>query len=109
LGEKTVSLEIKINDAKPVFDTSEFAAEDLITNIVTVKDTESVEVPRGENEGRKLSHVWVVKSLRVEPFQIGKQVIEIPSSTLTPEHSRVVVYVQSKSTGVITGAAVLEL
>ena len=82
---------------------------DEVFNIAVATDLESVSVPRGENSGRKLSHIWVVKSFQVIPLDSLKGTFEFERSFVKPKHSRVVAYVQSRSTGAITGASALSL
>ena len=78
-------------------------------NIAVATDVESVEVARGENGGRELSHVWVVKNFDVRQLKSDKGVIEIDPAIVSVGHTRIVAYVQAKSTREITGAAAVEL
>ncbi len=41
------------------------ADSDYVLNVAIVSELETFEVSRGENEGKKLSHAWVVKSFAV--------------------------------------------
>ncbi len=82
---------------------------DFQINIAVATDAESVEVARGENGGRELSHVWVVKNFDVRQLTGDKGVIEIDPAIVSVGHTRIVAYVQSKSSREITGAAVVEL
>ena len=82
---------------------------DFQINIAVATDSESVNVARGENGGRELSHVWVVKNFDVRKLTSDKGVIEIDQALVIPGHTRVVAYVQSKVSREITGAAAVEL
>jgi hypothetical protein len=82
---------------------------DEVLNIAVATDSELVSVSRGENGGRKLSHVWVVKSLQVIPLSSRDGTFEIDSAFVKRKHSRVIAYIQSRSTGAITGASAVEL
>ena len=91
----------------PLSKTEQIADE--VLNIAVATDAESVSVSRGENGGRKLSHVWVVKSLQVIPLSSRDGTFEIEPASVKRMHSRVIAYIQSRSTGAITGASVVEL
>ena len=82
---------------------------DEVLNIAVATDLESVTVARGENGGRKLSHVWVVKNLQVLPLNSLEGTFRIDQSFVKQKRSRIVAYVQSRSTGAITGAFALGL
>ncbi len=82
---------------------------DNVLNIAVATDLETVSVGRGENGGRKLSHVWVVKSFQVIPLGSRDGTFEVDQAFVKQKHSRVVAYVQSRSTGVISGAFALGL
>ena len=90
-------------------DAREDGASDYELNIAVATDLETVSVARGENGGHKLSHVWVVKSLQTLPLNSSNGIFSIDPTTVKEKHSRVVAYVQSKSTREITGAAALDL
>lgn len=81
--------------------------DDLMVNIVTAKDSESVHVKSGENDGRTLSHVWVVTNLETRPIS-SQLVVDIPSELIVTGHTRLVVFAQSKSSRRISGLSVLE-
>ena len=82
---------------------------DEVLNIAVATDLETVSVGRGENSGRKLSHVWVVKSFQVIALSSPEGTFEIDHSFVKPKHSRVIAYIQSRSKGAITGAFALSL
>ncbi len=84
-------------------------ATDEVLNIAVATDSETVSVARGENGGRKLSHVWVVKNFEVVPLTSAEGTFEIDLSLVKTDHSRIIAFVQSQSTGAITGAAALDL
>ena len=91
----------------PLSKTEERAGE--VLNIAVATDMESVSVARGENGGRKLSHVWVVKGFQVIPLSSLEGTFEIDQSFVKQKHSRVIAYIQSRTTGAITGAFALGL
>ena len=82
---------------------------DQVLNIALATDLETVTVGRGENGGRKHSQVWVVKSFQVIPLSSLEGTIELDQAFVKQKHSRVVAYIQSRSTGAITGAFALGL
>ena len=82
---------------------------DATLNIAVATDSETVAVSRGENGGRQLTHVWVVKSLQVIPLNSREGTIKIDPKSVKQDHSRLVVYIQSAATREITGASALEI
>ena len=104
-GQRQLSVRYRVTG--PLSETEEFVGE--VINIAVATDSESISVSRGENAGRKLSHVWVVKSLQVIPLNSRDGAINIDPAFVKKKHTRIVAYVQSRSTGVITGASALEL
>jgi hypothetical protein len=69
-------------------------------------DRDASEVAAGENRGRRLEHVAVVRSLRkigsVKRGAVFSQLVELPAAS-APQ--RVVVFVQEPGPGRVTGAA----
>jgi hypothetical protein len=82
---------------------------DYVLNVAVVTDAESVKVPRGENGGRELSHVWVVKALQTQPLKAGTGTVKVDATLVRKNHARLVAYVQSMSTREITGASAVDL
>jgi hypothetical protein len=77
--------------------------------LALAENTAASQVSAGENKGRHLQHVAVVRSFKKigaikkgEPF---RKLVEIPSEDAG---RRVVVFLQDSATGPVTGAAVLE-
>jgi hypothetical protein len=103
----TMNYSVKLADA----DAGQLAEadSDLQINIAVASESESVNVVRGENGGRELSHVWVVKYFDFRDVTSDKGVIEIDAAFVSPGRTRVVAYVQSKASREITGAAAVEL
>ena len=103
-----VSYTVEHAEAGTDADTAK-ADSDFQINVAVATDVESVDVARGENGGRELSHVWVVKNFDVRQLTSRKGVIEIDPAIVSSGHTRVVAYVQSKASREITGAAAVEL
>ena len=80
----------------------------LVLNVVVAADTATVDVPRGENAGKKLSHTWPVKSLEVVSLKTGQGTLPITLKSMRPGHTRIVGYVQSATSYEITGAAAID-
>jgi hypothetical protein len=80
-----------------------------LLNIAVVAQSEKVSVKSGENRGKTLSHIGVVRSLITIPLTSAKGFVRIDSTQLTLPQSRIIGYVQSKVTGKVTGAASLDL
>ncbi|MEM8945809.1 MAG: DUF1223 domain-containing protein [Planctomycetota bacterium] len=93
---RTVSVSYAVHDSAP--------AEKL--NIALVQNSASNEVPRGENSGRSLAHVHVVRVFRTIDLQkpTGVLDLDLPEG-LSAEASSVVAYVQDQRSLRITGAA----
>jgi hypothetical protein len=82
---------------------------DYVLNVALATDMETVSVRRGENGGRELSHAWVVKSLQVLPLDSSAGTFEISPELVKEKHTRIVAYVQSRTTREISGASALSL
>jgi hypothetical protein len=77
---------------------------DGVINIALVSDSESIEVVNGENGGRRLSHVSVVRSLKVVPLHSRRGTLEFDITSVIGASAHFVGYVQSRKTKEITGA-----
>ncbi len=82
---------------------------DFQVNIAVVSVAESVKVIRGENGGRDLSHVSVVKHFDVRSLDSRNRTFEFDATNVITGNTRVVAYVQSRNSREITGAVVVEL
>lgn len=75
---------------------------------VVAADTASTHVMRGENAGRSLNHVAVVRSLvelaRVEA-PLKDYVLNLPLAADTPEKMRLILFLQDGRTGRVLGSA----
>lgn len=78
-------------------------------NVAIVSEVETFDVSRGENEGKKLSHVWVVKSFEGLSLKGHVGVVQIDTKYIRPGHTRMVGYVQARESWEITGASVIAL
>jgi hypothetical protein len=87
----------------------EGATNNLILNIALVEAAIGNEVPRGENRGRQLQHVQVVRDLQqiARPANPGSVRID-PTKLEIPEQGQVVVFVQDADTWAVRAVAVLE-
>lgn len=76
-----------------------------ILNVAVVETPQSTSVPRGENAGRDLSHVNVVRVFRSIPINrtSGNLSLELPDD-LDPSAIQVIAYVQDPKTLMISGA-----
>jgi len=98
-------LRYHIETVNPVTD----ADSDYVLNVAIVFDIVTIDVPRGENGGKQLSHSWVVKSLEILPLKGQDGVLEIETKLIEPGHTRLVGYVQAKESREITGASAIDL
>ncbi len=86
-------------DAVPVADS--------LLRLAVVADRVASEVARGENAGRTLPHVNVVRALHTVRLTSTAGSVELPlPEGLTAEHARVVAYVQDTDSFAVIGAAV---
>ena len=85
------------------------AGTDYVLNVAIVSDEVTFDVTRGENEGKKLSHTWVVKSFEVLALKGQDGVLAIDMKLIQPGHSRLIGYVQAKRSWEITGASAIGL
>jgi hypothetical protein len=101
-GQKP-QLRYHVEAVNPATDT------EYVLNVAIVSELETFNVPRGENEGKKLSHAWVVKSFEVVVLKGQEGVLEIDPKCVKPGHTRLVGYVQAKESWEITGASAIDL
>lgn len=81
-----------------------------VLNIALVNSPPANKVPRGENAGRSLSHVNVVRAFETTSLRdaTGKVKLELPSR-MTTENARIIAYVQDETSLQITGAAAVRV
>jgi len=80
---------------------------DTTLNVALVQKKVTNQVPHGENAGRKLAHVQVVRTLKTIPLDnpSGKLRLELPAD-LAAKEANVVAYVQNPRSMQISGAAI---
>lgn len=81
-----------------------------LLNIALVQNSAVNEVPRGENSGRQLTHVGVVRSFQTVALdsQSGKLDIKLPPG-LDTQNATIVAFVQNRQSMQISGASVANL
>ena len=80
------------------------APEDAVLHLAVAERTTAQEVRRGENQGRRLAHTHVVRTLRTVEAGRGTAVLPLPDG-LTPDDVRVAAWVQEGVAGPVLGAA----
>ena len=80
-----------------------------ILNVALVQDEAKNEIPRGENAGRELAHVQVVRQFKTIPLKSnsGTATLKVPAALSSDELS-VVAYVQDARSMAILGASSVE-
>lgn len=78
--------------------------EHLMINIALVQLQAITEVKRGENEGRKLKHVNVVRGFKTAPAKDGVTYLSMPAS-LSAAGCKVIAFIQKEPGAPVTGAA----
>lgn len=104
-GAKGQRLQYKIDPAGKGFGVD----QGWVINFAIVTDAESVAVTRGENNGRKLSHAWVVKDLKTIPLDAFEGATDIEQKFVKKNHTKIVAYVQHQKSLKITGASAVDL
>ncbi len=85
------------------------ASKDEVLNIALVQQHASSDVIRGENGGRKLTHINVVRSYKTIPSVTnGSEEILLPES-LKGQQASIICYTQNKNTLKVSGAAAQDL
>ena len=80
-------------------------AHDQLLNIALVQETAETDVRRGENSGRKLKHIHIVRELKViDAKEKGEVSLALPKG-LAASDCIVIAYTQNKEGWNITGAA----
>ena len=81
-----------------------------LMNVAIVQKQGSNEVPRGENAGRALSHVNIVRHFETVRLKraSGELSVEMPKG-LAPGDARVAAFVQNSKSANITGAAIVDI
>ena len=98
--------DVKINQNKAEI---QYQTQGKITNSVLllaiVQKSATTKVQRGENEGRTLSHVQIVREIESVSLNNdkGSAIIELPKG-FDPQGSEIIAFVQNISNGEITGA-----
>jgi hypothetical protein len=103
--ERSSSLSLRYE----VLGTEAESLDQYVLNVAVVSNSETVSVENGENGGRTLSHVNVVKSLKVLPLDSISGMFDIERSLVQRGRTHVVAYLQSKKTFEISGASAIGL
>jgi hypothetical protein len=109
-SELTLS-NIKIaNDKASVQYQAEGATNNAVLMIALIEKNATTKVQRGENGGRTLSHVQIVRQLKsvVLKNNSGVESMTLPHG-FNPQDWEVIGFIQNTSNGEITGAAKIEL
>ena len=95
-SDRTLRLEYKVDGA----------SEHDVLHLALVHSPKPNDIPRGENQGRRLSHVNVVRAFKtlILDKSSGETTIELPSDIDLAE-AKVIAYVQDKRTFAINGAS----
>ncbi|HEX3386734.1 MAG TPA: DUF1223 domain-containing protein [Mucilaginibacter sp.] len=83
------------------------ATENSVLMVALVERNATTKVMKGENAGRTLSHVQIVRELqnvKLSSHTAGTVSLAIPSG-FTPEGFEMIAFIQNTSSGAITGAA----
>jgi hypothetical protein len=82
---------------------------DYVINVALVAENEERAVKGGENDGARLRHVNVVERLLTLPLEKSEGEVTLNLKRPIGKKMRVIAYIQSKETLVITGAAEVEV
>ena len=86
------------------------APNDSVLNVAVVQRQGKNQVPRGENAGRSLKHVNVVREFVTRQVTSAQGELKLPlPQGVKPSELGVIAYLQSKADGHILGAAAAEL
>lgn len=99
-----INISNKIVGSAKVEVTYDFeSAPGLVLNIALVQKESSTNVKRGENGGRKLHHINIVRDFKTikKSLAKGATVLNVPSD-LMPVHCEVIAYSQQQNNGEIT-------
>jgi hypothetical protein len=112
MAGKIIDVSATATDGKIVtvtYEAKEAASEDL--NIALIQNQGTTEVKRGENGGRKLYHINIVRDFKtVAVTKGGKGTVRlaIPEG-LSNDNCAVIAYLQQKNNGIITAAKKINL
>ena len=97
---------VKVNGNNVEVDCKVNESSNNILNVALVQLQAVTDVKRGENEGRKLSHINIVRDFKTatEKNITNAVSLTIPEG-VSPQQCKVIVYTQNSSTLKITGAA----
>ncbi|MEL6106122.1 MAG: DUF1223 domain-containing protein [Planctomycetota bacterium] len=110
-AKSTVSMKVSAADGGVDIDYEvNGAGKDQLLNLAVVHTPKANDVPAGENQGRKLAHVNVVrafKAVRLSEFS-GSARLELPEGLLASD-AQVIGYVQDLNSLAITGASTIQV
>jgi hypothetical protein len=111
---KNITFLIEINNQKSdklnLYFKSTVDLADYLLQIVLVEAEVGNVVPKGENRGRSLHHVQVVRDFITLVSPASEEIIEIPTGALDhPSKGKVVVFLQEKTSWTVVGVQELDL
>ena len=84
--------------------------QNLVMNVAVVETPAANRVSRGENSGRTLSHVNVVRAFKIAPLHAGRGQLEVELPIdLKSEGAKLIAYAQNPRTLQVVGAATSKL
>lgn len=103
-----IHLTAATNKMSVIVDYDYTSKEKSVINFALVQLQASSDVKRGENGGRKLQHVNVVRDFKTTEASSGKINLSIPAG-LTPNDVKVIAYVQNVNNRKVTGVTSITL
>lgn len=117
-GSNAFLLEIAVKEKHDAFavaykasnaDVSLGSDSPYLLHIATVLDQAQSAVESGENAGKELTHVWIVRNLNTAALTDAAGSLNIDKTAIVTGHTKLVAFVQHRKTGRILGATALSL